>query len=383
MAFDAEPGQETNRHGVRPRIAAIMPLVWRPEKANFRRVWELLSHEFEGAVFTMSEPGQSGAEIGAFRFISASASGLRGKLQRLWVQTFGVLREAGRRGHFDVVIVYDPYASGLAGALVARIMGSRFIVEMNGDYHEVQPHGSWWKQRIMRRVMHAVFRRADAIRVLNQSQEAYTISRYPQAAVHRFAEFTPVDLFLATEACEGRYFLFVGYPFRLKGVDVLIRAYRQIYEEHPEIGLRIMGHCPPPEDAPFRALAEGCPGIEFVPPAWIEDVAREMQGAVALVNPARTEAMGRVHLEAMASGKPVVASATNGAREVIVPGETGLLVEIGDVDGLADAMRWVLANGEAAREMGQRGRELARERYSEEAYQRNVTRMVLATLVDP
>lgn len=380
FSAEAERGPRPVDPGRKPRIAAIMPLVWRPEKANFRRVWELLSRQFEGAVFTLSEPGRSGARIGDFRFVSAAGSGLWGKLHRLWVQTFGVLWEARRRGRFDVVIVYDPYASGLAGVAVSRLMGSRLIVEMNGDYHEVEPRGPRWKRRIMRRVMHEVMRRADAVRVLNKSQESFVRSRYPGTAVHRFAEFTPVDLFLGSEPREGTYFLFVGYPFHLKGVDVLIKAYREVHEENPEVGLRIMGHCPPPEDAPFRALAEGCAGIEFVPPAWIDDVAREMQGAMALVNPARTEAMGRVHLEAMASAKPVVASATNGAREVIQPGETGILVEIEDVSSLADALRWIATHPEAAREMGERGREVVRERFSESAYRENVTRMVLGAM---
>lgn len=224
--------------------------------------------------------------------------------------------------------------------------------------------------------MHEVLRRASAVRVLNRSQEAFIRGRYPDTRVHRFAEFTPVSLFLDTEPAEGQYFLFVGYPFRLKGVDVLIRAYRKVRSSHPELGLRIMGHCPPPEDEPFRELAEGCPGIEFVPPAWIEDVAREMQNAVALVNPARTEAMGRVHIEAMASGLPVVATATNGAREVIDLDETGLLVDIEDVDGLADALLWIAENREAAREMGARGRERVRVKYTEEAYRHNVSSMI-------
>lgn len=367
----------------RPRVAGIMPLIWQPEKANFRRAWELLSDYFEGAVFTLSEPGQNGKQIGAFRFIAASGTGLRAKLGRLWVQTIGVLAHAFRHGRFDVVVVYDPYASGLAGCLVAWLMRARLIVEMNGDYHEVEPPGSFLKRRLMRRVMHQVLRRANAVRVLNESQERFIRSRYPSSRVYRFADFTPVDLFLSLKPWDGDYFLFVGYPFHLKGVDLLIRAFKLIHGDFPQLGLRIMGHCPPPEDAPFRALAEGCPAITFVPPAWIEDVAREMSGAVALVNPARTEAMGRVHLEAMASAKPVVASATNGAREILDPGNTGLLVELNDVKGLAEALRWIASNRTEAREMGERGREVIRERFQEEAYRENVTQMIWETLGSP
>ena len=362
------------------RIAVLTPLVWRPQKANFRRVYELLSERFEGAVFTLSEPGHSGSWVGSFYFMSARGRGFLGKLYRLWVQTAGVLWEALRRGTFDVIMVYDPYASGAAGACVAKVLGSRLIVEMNGDYHEVEPRGRHWKQQVMSMVMHQVMRRADGIRVLNRSQEAYVRSHYPHAKIFRFADFTPVNIFLSSAPSYEPYFLFVGYPFHLKGVDILIKAFRLVHKEYPDLRLRIMGHCPPPEDEPFRQLAAECPNIEFVPPAWIDDVAREMRGALALVNPARTEAMGRVHIEAMASAKPVVASRTNGAREIVQPGQTGLLVNIDDVDDLAKGLKWIAENPEAARQMGERGRERAMKLYSEEIYRDNVTSMFLSVL---
>ena len=370
----------TSSIGPTARVAVLVPLIWRPDKPNFRRIWELLSHRFEGAVFTLSEPGRSGAWMGSFRFISAEGSGLIGKIRRVWVQTAGVLWEAFRRGRFDLIIVYDPYASGLAGRLVAGLLRSRLIVEMNGDYHELEPKGGPFKRRVMSFVMAQVFRRADAVRVLNRSQEAYIRQNFLGTRIFRFADFTPVDLFLKSSPDYGDYFLFVGYPFWLKGVDVLIKAFRQVHQEHPELRLRIMGHCPPPEDEPFRRLAEGCPNIEFIPPAWIEDVAREMRGALALVNPARTEAMGRVHIEAMASAKPVVASRTNGAREIVQPGHTGLLVNIDDVDDLANGLKWIAENREAARKMGERGRERVRELYTETMYRENVTNMIFSTL---
>ena len=357
------------------RIAAIMPRIWRPEKANFRRVWDMLSDHFEGAVFTLSEPGQSGTAIGSFKFISTSGSGTLGKLKRLRLQTFGVLLQAWRDKPFQVVIVYDPYASGLAGLFVSRVMRARLIVEMNGDYHEAPPEGSRWKKLVMKRIMHLVMGQADAIRVLNSSQEAYVTDHFRRPKVYKFADFTPVDLFLHNDASGGRYFLFVGYPFGLKGVDVLIKAYCKARRDFPDLGLRIMGHCPPPEDKPFRAMAEECSGVEFVPPAWIEDVVNEMRHAIALVNPARTEALGRVHIEAMASGKPVVASATNGAKEVVEPWKTGILVDIDDVDGLAKALRWIASNRSEAAAMGARGRERVRSFYTEERYRDNMAYM--------
>jgi glycosyltransferase involved in cell wall biosynthesis len=62
-------------------------------------------------------------------------------------------------------------------------------------------------------------------------------------------------------------------------------------------------------------------------------------------------------LEAMAAGKPVVATRVGGVEEAIVDGATGLLVRSGNAGELAAAIRWILADPQRARAMGEAGRE--------------------------
>jgi glycosyltransferase involved in cell wall biosynthesis len=69
-------------------------------------------------------------------------------------------------------------------------------------------------------------------------------------------------------------------------------------------------------------------------------------------------------LEAMAAGLPVVGTDVNGTREVVVDGETGLLVPPDDVDALTDALRTLFADASLRRAMGRRGRERAEREYS-------------------
>ena len=75
-----------------------------------------------------------------------------------------------------------------------------------------------------------------------------------------------------------------------------------------------------------------------------------------------------VIVEAMASGKPVVASAHGGPTEIVRDGETGLLVPPNDPDALADALARLIADPALRRRMGAAGRRRAVKRYSFEAH---------------
>jgi glycosyltransferase involved in cell wall biosynthesis len=68
------------------------------------------------------------------------------------------------------------------------------------------------------------------------------------------------------------------------------------------------------------------------------------------------EPFGLVPLEAMSARRPVVASRCGGIPETVVPGETGWLVEPGDVAGLTDRVEQVLGDRNLARRMGEAGR---------------------------
>jgi len=71
--------------------------------------------------------------------------------------------------------------------------------------------------------------------------------------------------------------------------------------------------------------------------------------------PSRTDSFGIVYLEAWANGKPVVAANAGGVPEVVTHDETGLLVEFGDVDGLAQALGRLIADPAVASRLGENG----------------------------
>jgi glycosyltransferase involved in cell wall biosynthesis len=91
----------------------------------------------------------------------------------------------------------------------------------------------------------------------------------------------------------------------------------------------------------------------------IEEVRDFVASLDLLVVPSRSEGSPVVAMEAMALGKPVVATAVGGVPEVVPGGETGVLVQAGDAQALADGILELLRDPARAQEMGERGRQRA------------------------
>ena len=105
---------------------------------------------------------------------------------------------------------------------------------------------------------------------------------------------------------------------------------------------------------------------------WVDDVARLLPTFDLFVSPSRSEPFGLSIVEAMASGTPVIATVSEGAREIIEDDKTGRLVPIGDIDALAKAICELLSDSPQRRRFSATAQRVARERFSLE-------RMVVAT----
>ncbi len=101
----------------------------------------------------------------------------------------------------------------------------------------------------------------------------------------------------------------------------------------------------------------------LVPPG---EIPRYVASMDILVHLSLREGLPRALPQALACGKPVVAFDVDGAREVCVDGETGLLVRAGDVNGVANAVIRLLQDKKLANRMASQGKSLVQERFSEE-----------------
>ena len=148
-----------------------------------------------------------------------------------------------------------------------------------------------------------------------------------------------------------------------KGQDVLIRGMPRVRRSVPDATLVIVGGGPYEER--FRALASVAPAgsVVFAGQVSEEDLPRFYAMGDVFAMPCRSrlgglevEGWGNVFIEASACARPIVVGDSGGARETVVEGETGLLVDGGDVGQVADAVTSLLADPERAARMGAAGR---------------------------
>jgi glycosyltransferase involved in cell wall biosynthesis len=137
--------------------------------------------------------------------------------------------------------------------------------------------------------------------------------------------------------------LYVGRLAPEKGVEELAAA-------ASGLNLAVVG------DGPLRPLLPGALGF-----LSREEVGARLDRAAVVVCPSRREGFGLACAEAMAHGRPVVATAVGGLAELVVDGETGILVEPGDPEALRAAIDRLLADPALRRKLGEAGRERIRD----------------------
>ncbi len=150
----------------------------------------------------------------------------------------------------------------------------------------------------------------------------------------------------------GDFMLFVGAFARYKGLDVLLRAYADLTAAPP---LVVIGY--QTTEYPLRTIA--MPPNVIVLQDWphaavMQAWSRCMLGLVPSI---WSEPFGIVAIEAMAAGRPVIASRIGGLTEIVLDGATGLLVPAGEHEALRDAMQRLIGDPDLRLRMGQAGRQ--------------------------
>ena len=268
---------------------------------------------------------------------------------RFWAELPVRIARELRRFRPDAVLAQSAYEA--AAALAAgRIAGRRtpVLVDVHGDWRtSTRLYGSPLRRAlspVADRIALTALRRSDAVRTVSD----YTTQLVRDTGIEPadvFPAFMDLDPFLGEPLPlpEQPRALFVGVLELYKNVDGLAEAWRLAAPRVPEARLRIVGRGSR-ADVVERLVAELPEQTTWAAALPTDEVAAAMDEATVLVLPSRSEGMGRVVVEALLRGRPVVGTRVGGIRDLVRDGENGLLVEPGDAGALANALVQVLSD---------------------------------------
>jgi len=209
---------------------------------------------------------------------------------------------------------------------------------------------------------------------LGYADKVTSISRYSLASARRFypqieRKCTVIGDGIHLDQLEMNRSEIVDYRYILsarrftftKGVDILVRAFQLVHEKFPNLRLVLTGDGP--EMQRCKDLAARCGIKDFID--FFGFVERSMlmalyKGCELFVLPSRKEGFGIALLEAMAAGKPIVATRVGGVPEVVKEGENAILVEPESPRALAEGIIHLLKNSNLADRFGKRGMEIVK-----------------------
>ncbi|MFN3422177.1 MAG: glycosyltransferase family 4 protein [Armatimonadota bacterium] len=283
-----------------------------------------------------------------------------------------------------ILVAQSPY-EGFAAALakiIARWLKRKvaLVVESHGDFEIslfLQRRVRWegLYRTLMRAVAQFSLRHADLLRAISNSTRKQLELWAPDKPIVQFPAWTDIEVFLKAgeqDSERNSDILYAGVLTPLKGIHHLIRAFGRIASNFPEARLVVVGREENPEYAEELRRDVAKLGLDsqviFVGEVSQAELANYMRKATVFVLPSLSEGLGRVVIEAMATGIPVIGSRIGGIPEMVQEGQTGFLIPPGDEEALAERLRWILSHPEEARAMGKRAREFVRSFFSAKAY---------------
>jgi glycosyltransferase involved in cell wall biosynthesis len=159
---------------------------------------------------------------------------------------------------------------------------------------------------------------------------------------------------------------FVGRLLEDKGIRSLVAAIQQLHRRGNAVNLLIAGDIDAANPTSISAAELGAwtrePGIRWL--GHVKNIAEVWAQAHIAVLPSRREGLPKALLEAAACGRPMIATDVPGCREVVIPGETGLLVPLDDSSALANAISELVNSAALRQRYGAAARRLAVEKFS-------------------
>ena len=271
----------------------------------------------------------------------------------------------------DLISVASPFIIGLVGYMLKRSLSIPLNVQLHGG--ECLDNNFWLRESKLHHILNIlgkfVVKRADSIRAISKRLEDYLINNLnispnriinfpisidPKSLLTKGQEATIIMKFSSYE----NIILFVGRLIKQKYPALLLKAAPLVLKKVPSTLFLIVGEGPErPKleklidrlNIRNNVIFEGKVANDLLPSYY--------RSSTVFVFPSNYEGWGRVALEAMACGKPIVMTDVGCGGEAVVDGETGYVVPVGSKTMLAQRIIFLLENSQIREKMGKKCRE--------------------------
>jgi N-acetyl-alpha-D-glucosaminyl L-malate synthase BshA len=275
------------------------------------------------------------------------------------------MAEVSRESRLDLLHVHYAIPHAIAGVLARDMLGDaapKLVTTLHGT--DITLVG---QDRSFSEITRFGIERSDGVTAVSEFLRRMTVDEFQvKNAIEVIPNFVDASDYCPTRAYKnaaafaapGEKVLLHVSNFRpVKRVLDVVRILERVTREVPAV-LLMVGEGP--ERASAQALARRLGIAERVRFLGTQETIEEIAGmADVFLLPSELESFGLSALEAMACGVPVVGSDAGGLPEVVKHTETGFLLPVGDVDGMATRTLEILKDGERRREMGDAGRRRA------------------------
>lgn len=256
-------------------------------------------------------------------------------------------------------------------AFLPKIQGIKYIIRLHGGHHFLTEQGKRKKWKVLQEKLS--FKKADAFIAVSNfvKEETNKYLSYHNKPIEIIPnpvatnQFQPVTSFF-----DSYSIVFVGTVYPKKGLENLLEALKYVIKKYPKAHLNIYGRewCFPDNTSYTTLLKSKCDkellsNITFHGAVDHSKLPKIYQGAHVCVFPSLIESQGIVVIEAMATGKVVVFSKIPIGYEMIVPLETGLLVNPLDPKDIAEKIIWVFENDAESSQIGINARKYIKETF--------------------
>ncbi len=265
---------------------------------------------------------------------------------------------------YDLISVQDPFEAGFIGWRLARKYGLKFQVQLHGDFFgSLYFRRESFLNRFRYHLGKFIVKRADGIRVVSR--------RIKQSLLEMGIEEEKISVVpiysrtvLGAKTTENRsrrisgsfIFLTVGRLVSVKNIKMQIEAMAEVVKKYPEAELWIIGDGS--ERKKLELKIENWKSQNYIRLlGWRDNLAEFYQKADVFLLTSNYEGWGLATIEAASYGLPVLMTDVGCAGEVIMDGESGLVVLGGDSKKLTENMLKLISDGNLRKRLGERARQ--------------------------